>query len=101
MNVPNPLDIFWGLKSKILFSVIAVLLKHWQPESLISEIKFILNIRDINLSHPPVNSFSNNIRLVELPPLINAEEKVELSKHVLHIKLDGRPDVFHGRAACE
>ena len=100
MNVPNPLDIFWRLKGKILFSVIAVLLKHWQPESLISEIKFIL-IRDTDLPHPPVNSFSNNIRLVELPPLINAEEKVELSKHVVHIKLDGRPDVFHGRAACE
>ena len=34
-------------------------------------------------------------RLIEIPPLVDLEEEIQLCQDVLHFKLDGRLDAFH------
>ena len=41
-----------------------------------------------SFSLPPVNSSPNNTSLIEIPPLIDLVEKVQLRQNVLDLNLD-------------
>ena len=45
--------------------------------------------------HLPVDCPPDSSRLIEIPPLVDLEEEIQLCQDVLHLELDGRLDAFH------